>query len=85
MRPTGISRGRFYERHAQGDPFARGFPFPQSAGGGGWSRSNFMPNRFRTVDELSAPLYGMPDRTQGVIAIIISNTASRLSLKDEGF
>jgi hypothetical protein len=77
MKPNGISRGRFYERHAQGDEMWRGCRFPRSAGGV-WSRTSVLPNGFGLRDRLNAPLYALPDRTQGAITVVIVDGSGAL-------
>jgi hypothetical protein len=78
MKPTCISRGRMYERHALGDVSFRGARVP---GPGGWSRAKFMGRPYgygKLMHHLNTPFYGMPDRTQGVARIAILNVEEEL-------
>ena len=89
MKPHGISRGRFFERHALGDPYCRNMNIRF---GDQWSRDNFMPGAFPNQKGpkghnwsqwMNAPLYGMPNQLQGFTVITIGSSVQILQLPPE--
>ncbi|WP_397580583.1 hypothetical protein, partial [Sphingorhabdus sp.] len=52
LKPSGISRGNFYELHFKVDPFYPGSRLPGAAGGGVWNGTSLGLEKYGTVGRL---------------------------------
>jgi RHS repeat-associated protein len=69
MKPQGINKGRFYERHAMGDSNWNGCKIRD--GLAPWTRFQFRPQPAGNLEYLNSPFYGMSDELQAVTTILI--------------
>lgn len=82
LRPSGISRGEFYELHSRVDPYFRGTRFPPNMGPGGWSAKKLGIEKY---DPLQRVYYGTPGPTKAVIggAFVVGDGDSNEATGDD--